>query len=99
MEESRRALRTRWQGDVPVTKLLLEHRDRRPGIVLQALGDGDSGRIADFGAAKFELAVFSDRVFLDEQVAIALIAHGRLGVAACGEAETNEQRDDRGSTK
>jgi hypothetical protein len=37
--------------------------------------------------------------FSTSQVAIALIAHGRLGVAAYGEAETNEQRDDRGSKK
>jgi len=96
-EDARRAAAPRRHGDVSVAQPLLEHRDRRPWIALQALGDGDSGRVADLRAAKFE----TDRVLVDEQAAIGLIVHGRLGgrlgVAARGEAEADDQRGNRGS--
>jgi hypothetical protein len=74
-----RVLAPRRHRDVGIAQLVLEHRDRRPGIALLALGDGDGGRVADFGAAIFEAAVRPDRVFLNELAAIVLIAHGRLG--------------------
>jgi len=86
------------QGDVPVAQLLLEHRDRRPGIALLALGDRDGGRDADRVAAHGPPAVVPE--FLEEQLAILLLVHGRrLGVAGRSEAETNDQRGDRGSQK
>ena len=80
-------------------QLLHEHRNRRLRVALQALGDGDRGRVADFRAAKLEVA----RVFVSEQAAVLLVAHrrwdGRLGVAARGEAEADDQRSERRSTE
>src|SRR6266404_8006758 len=95
-EETRCALAPRRHGDVPVAQQLLEHRDRWSRIALLALGDRDGG-VETLGR-KAPLAL-AKRVCVDEHVAIVLIAHGRLGGAACGEAETNEQRDDRGNKK
>jgi len=58
-------------GCRPRRSFCSRHGNRRAWIALQALGDGDRGRITDFGAAKFEtVVVAADIVFLDEQVAV-----------------------------
>ena len=97
MEESRRALRTRWQGDVPVAQLLLEHRDRRPGIAVLALGDCDGGRVANREAAHHPKGLLPE--YLDERLAIGLIADWRLGVATRSEAHAGDQGGDHGGKK
>src|SRR5262249_47739244 len=82
-------------GYVPVTQLLLEHWDRRSGLALVALGDGDGGRVADReAAAPVPKANVPER--LDERLAIGLVAHRRLGVAARGEGQARDHGGDRG---